>query len=84
MRMFEQMNRLKPMCKAIGFNKVHIDMTNSEMEYEIPEDEQFAEQEDDGTQKGRNKVYIGSAEFEHLQSIDMNNICALVTVYGEK
>ena len=29
-------------------------------------------------------VHVGSAEFEHLSAIDMNDICARVVVYGRK
>ena len=29
-------------------------------------------------------VHVGSAEFEHLSALDMNDICARVVVYGQK
>lgn len=83
MRMFERLDRLKPMCEEIGFKNVRIDMRNSEMEFDMPEEE-IIEKELEENKKSRNKVHVGSVEFKHLQSLDMNEICAVVTVYGEK
>jgi len=49
MRMFIEMNKLKPLCEEIGFENVRIDTSNSEMEFDLPEDvvEMISEEEDD-------------------------------------
>lgn len=40
MRMFVQLDDLKSICESCGFTDVLVDMSNSEMQFEIEEDEE--------------------------------------------
>ena len=77
MRMFIAKNELEPMCKRIGYVNVVIDDNDSKMTYELPEELQELNPD-------RNRVHIGSKEFEHLQEYDMDAICARVCVVAHK
>jgi len=66
------------MCTEIGFKDVLVDMSNSEMQFEIEDEEQ------EKTSSERTKIHGGSAEFRHLQEYDINAMCARVTVFGRK
>jgi hypothetical protein len=35
-------------------------------------------------QRKRNRVHVGSAEFRHLQDLDMNDLCERVVLVGRK
>lgn len=40
MRMFVHQDKLKPICEKLGFTDVFIDLSNSEMSFEIDEEEE--------------------------------------------
>jgi len=44
MRMFVHQDLLKPICEEVGFTDVFIDMSNSQMSFEIEEEEALAEE----------------------------------------
>jgi len=79
MRMFEQLDNLKPMCETVGFANVDVDSSDSAMQFELD-----LSPEESKTSEDRNKVHVGSEEFKHLQQFDMNEICARVVVSGKK
>jgi len=79
MRMFEQLDNLKPMCETVGFANVDVDSSDSAMQFELD-----LTPEESKTSEDRNKVHVGSDEFKHLQQFDMNEICARVVVTGRK
>ena len=83
MKMFVQLDKIKPICEAIGFKNVKIDLSDSDLEFEL---EGVTEEDfDDANDKsGREKIHVGSTEFKHLEGYDMNDLCARVVVYGEK
>mmetsp|Transcript_11396 Transcript_11396/g.23307 ORF Transcript_11396/g.23307 Transcript_11396/m.23307 type:complete len:680 (+) Transcript_11396:257-2296(+) len=83
MRMFVHLDRIKPMCEAIGFKNVVVDVEDSELEFELEgvSEEDFNASND---KSGREKIHVGSEEFKHLDGYDMNDLCARVVVYGEK
>ena len=68
------------MCTEIGFQDVLVDTSNSEMQFELSEEED----EKPATATERTKIHGGSAEFRHLQDYDINSMCARVVVYGKK
>ena len=93
MRMFAPLDSLRPACEAAGLADVLIDDSDSLMSFELPEDEAggaTAEKPpreagaDAAAEPQRNKVHVGSAEFEHLASYDVNELCARVVVTGRK
>merc|ERR1712151_516738 len=93
MRMFVQLNDLKPICEACGFTDVNVDLSNSEMSFEIEEDEESKTEQKKGDEKkepkeyneaGRRQIHGASKEFDHLQEYDINAMCARVTVFGRK
>lgn len=62
MRMFIQLEELKPLVEALGFQEVFVDLSNSEMSFEIEE-----EPESNGAQQqSRKKIHGSSKEFNHL------------------
>ena len=86
MRMFANLESIVPMCESIGFKNVEVFDAESPMEdMEIPEDE---EEVDEGTsQKTSSRFKIHGQyqdQFEFLQNMDMDELCKVVTVYGEK
>merc|ERR1711871_1052200 len=87
MRMFIHKDAIKPMCEEIGFVDVVVDDSNSLMSFEDEEDDSSESNDaEDARKKDRAKsaVHVGSAEFKHLSSLNMNDICARVVVYGRK
>ena len=93
MRMFAPLESLRPACEAAGLANVLIDESDSLMSFELPEDEDggaTAEKPpreagaDAAAEPQRNRVHVGSAEFEHLASYDVNELCARVVVTGRK
>ena len=72
------------MCESIGFKNVEVVDAESPMEdMEIPEDEE----EGDISQKTSSRFKIHGQyqdQFEFLQNMDMDELCKVVTVYGEK
>lgn len=81
MRMFIQLEELKPLCEELGFKDVFVDLSNSEMSFDIGEEPQ-----PEGEQKPqtRQKIHGSSTEFNHLQDYDINAMCKRVTVFGRK
>ena len=95
MRMFVRLDDLKRMCESVGFKNVRIVDADSPLEgMEIPEEtseEDEGEGEDprgggnDGGGSARFKIHGRYADhFKHLESMDMDELCKVVTVYGEK
>ena len=83
MRMFASFESLKPMCEEIGFKNVQIIDAESPMEgMEIPDDD--LEQRNDDVGK-RFKIHGRYADqFSFLENMNMDELCKVVTVYGEK
>jgi arsenite methyltransferase len=94
MRMFAPRDELPATVAAAGFERVHIDDSDSLMAFEIEEPdaaESAASSQSDamrdpasGSTRTRNRVHVGSKEFEHLKNFDMNAICARVVVCAVK
>lgn len=78
MRMFIPQKDILPMCEKLGFSDVLVDDSDSSMTVELPEE---ALEE---TNPDRNRVHVGSDEFKHLESYDMDEICARVCVVARK
>ena len=84
------------MIEEIGFEDVFIDDSNSLMAFNDEENEEIKKvstESDKNSSEDKKRsvelrkktaVHVGSAEFEHLSAIDMNDICARVVVYGRK
>ena len=85
MRMFASLESIKPMCERIGFKNVRIIDAESPMEdMEIPVGEEY-EEEKRVENKGRFKIHGKYADqFTFLENMDMDKLCKVVTVYGEK
>lgn len=81
MRMFIHIDRLKPMCEAIGFKNVVVDTTDSDLEFEL---EGITEEEFNEANEERSKIHVGGDQYRHLEGYDMNDLCSRVVVYGEK
>ena len=89
MRMFASLESIVPMCENVGFKNVVVVDAESPMEdMEIPEDEdEIAEEGNDTSQKSGSRFKIHGQykdQFEFLQNMDMDELCKVVTVYGEK
>lgn len=78
MKMFIPKDELKPLCEGLGFVDVVIDDSNSEMSMEIPNEIL------EGSNPARSKVHVGGPEFDHLDDMDMDAICARVCVVARK
>ena len=59
-----------------------IDTSDSLMAFEI--DDASPEAAESSNNAQRNRVHVGSKEFEHLKNFDMNELCARVVVTGRK
>lgn len=91
MRMFIEIDELKPLCESLGFVNVVIDTSDSLMSFREEELEKLTEEElsilrdgDPDSGGDRHKIHSGSPEFKHLEKYDMNELCARVVVYAEK
>ena len=87
MRMFTPVDELKPACEAAGFVDVAIDDSDSLMAFEVeePQDAPHEPPQPQSEQRARNCVHGARAkEFEHLQEVDVNELCARVVVMGVK
>lgn len=90
MKMFASFESLQPMCESIGFKNVMIIDAESPMEdMEIPneedEDDDDAEDNDNSKEQSRFKIHGRYAEqFDFLENMNMDELCKVVTVYGEK
>jgi len=80
MRMFASLESILPMCERIGFVNVRIIDAESPMEgTEVPMDEVGTDNE------RRFKIHgVYTDQYEFLQKMDMDELCKVVTVYGEK
>ena len=80
MRMFAPLESILPMCERIGFVNVRIIDSESPMEgTEVPMDEV------DTDNSRRFKIHgVYTDQYEFLQKMDMDELCKVVTVYGEK
>ena len=83
MKMFIHLDKIKPICEALGFKNVKVDLGDADLEFELEgvSEEDF---DDANDTSGREKIHVGSSEFKHLEGYDMNDLCARVVVYGEK
>ena len=79
MRMFLPLDELQPLCEAAGFEHVAIDTSDSLMSFELD-----APEAPPAATTARNRVHVGSSEFEHLGRYDVNELCARVVVTGVK
>ncbi len=91
MRMFASLNSIKDMCESIGFKNVNVIDAESPMEgMEIPMDEnEGTKAVDSGTVDdiGRQRFKIHGRyadQYEFLEKMNMDELCRVVTVYGEK
>ena len=80
MRMFAPLESILPTCERIGFVNVRIIDAESPMEgYEVPLDEIGTSNEE------RFKIHgVYTNQYEFLQKMNMDELCKVVTVYGEK
>jgi ubiquinone/menaquinone biosynthesis C-methylase UbiE/uncharacterized iron-regulated protein len=78
MRMFIHQDKLVPICEELGFKDVYLDTSNSEMQFELSDDEEMA------TNEERTQIHGGSKEFQHLRDYDINSMCARVVIFGRK
>merc|ERR1719382_692477 len=90
---------VEPLCRRAGLDAT-VDASDADMAFELaelpqpqsdtaencgrgaPEGNTRGPQPDGGSQ--RNRVHVGSKEFEHLRGLDMNKLCARVVVHGVK
>ena len=78
-RMFAKLESLKPMLEDIGFKNAQIVDAESPMEgMELPEIEEAGE----GKRFKIHGKYVD--QFTFLENMDMDELCKVVTVYGEK
>ena len=79
MRMFAPLESILPMCEEIGFMNVVVIDAESPMETEIPLDQIGTNNEQ------RTKIHgVYTDQYDFLQKLDMDELCKVVTVYGEK
>lgn len=79
MRMFAPLESIVPMCEEIGFTNVVVIDAESPMETEIPLDQIGTNNEQ------RTKIHgVYTDQYEFLQRMDMDELCKVVTIYGEK
>lgn len=78
MKMFIQKDTIQPICEKIGYVDVVVDDSDSAMSLELP-----SEIPEDSNPL-RNKVHVGSAEFNHLEGYNMDEICARVCFIAHK
>ena len=80
MRMFIGLEEIGPLCHRVGYTDVYVDTSDSSMTMELP-----IEVMDEGlSNPNRNKVHVGSPEFQHLEKYDMDKLCARVCVTAKK
>lgn len=91
MRMFASLNSIKDMCESIGFKNVNVIDAESSMEgMELPVDENESTNTNDDAAVGngerkRFKIHGRYADqYEFLEKMNMDELCKVVTVYGEK
>jgi SAM-dependent methyltransferase len=79
MRMFAPLECIVPMCEEIGFTNVVVVDAESPMETEIPLDQIGTNNEQ------RTKIHgVYTDQYDFLQRMDMDELCKVVTIYGEK
>lgn len=78
-KMFANIDELKPMCEEVGFDDVQIRDAESPMEMEIPENI-F-----EGDNPKRFKIHGKYADqYDFLEKMDMDELCKTVTIFGVK
>ncbi|TRY72743.1 hypothetical protein TCAL_00189 [Tigriopus californicus] len=82
LRVFMPLSQVKTLLSDIGFTDLQVDMSDSKMSLEI--DPQFVDRDGEFDPRGRKRIHFGSEEFQHLQDLDMNEICARVVISGRK
>ncbi len=81
-KMFANLDEIQPMCESIGFKNVQIIDAESPLEgMELPDDEVAHSTESEKRFKIHGKY---SDQYEFLENMDMDALCKVVTVYGEK
>eukprot|EP00986_Skeletonema_menzelii_P010037 scaffold4726_cov142-Skeletonema_menzelii.AAC.4 len=83
-KMFGNLDEIQSMCESVGFQNVQIIDAESPLEgMELPDDEEVVDSANNSEQ--RFKIHGKySDQFEFLQNMDMDALCKVVTVYGEK
>mmetsp|Transcript_3594 Transcript_3594/g.7562 ORF Transcript_3594/g.7562 Transcript_3594/m.7562 type:complete len:783 (+) Transcript_3594:166-2514(+) len=83
-KMFANLDELQAMCEGIGFKNVQILDAESPLEgMELPADDEVVDSSDSSDK--RFKIHGKySDQYEFLQNMDMDELCKVVTVYGEK
>jgi len=83
MRMFASLESIKPICESIGFENVRIVDAESPLEgMDVPIEEECSSGNVGGQ---RFKIHGRNADqFTYLEDMDMDELCKVVTVYGEK
>ena len=84
-KMFANLDEIQSMCESIGFKNVQVIDAESPLEgMELPDvDEEAADNAGDSDK--RFKIHGKySQQYEFLQNMDMDELCKVVTVYGEK
>lgn len=86
MRMFVNLDDIIPICEDIGFKNARIVDAESPLEgIELPEEALVEEERERSTEEQRFKIHGKYADtFKHLETMDMDELCKVVTVYGEK
>jgi arsenite methyltransferase len=82
LKMFANLDEIQPMCELIGFKNVQVIDADSPLEgMELPDDDGVVSKRSDDRYKIHGKY---ADQYEFLQSMDMDELCKVVTVYGEK
>lgn len=78
---FAEFDSIKPLCESVGFKNVQIIDAESPLEgMDLPDVEVVHNDEDN-----RHKIHGKYAEqYELIQNVDMDKLCKVVTIYGEK
>jgi len=81
-KMFANLNEIHPLCESIGFKNVQIIDAESPLEgMELPDDGVAHSLDSEKRFKIHGKY---SDQYEFLHNMDMDALCKVVTVYGEK
>jgi len=79
MRVFLPLEAAGPMLTAIGFEGVKVDTSDSKMTLEVD----GGDEPQEGAAE-RRRIHGNSAEFQHLEQHDMDQLCARVVLTGVK
>mmetsp|Transcript_44958 Transcript_44958/g.137313 ORF Transcript_44958/g.137313 Transcript_44958/m.137313 type:complete len:789 (-) Transcript_44958:97-2463(-) len=86
MRMFVNLDDVMPICEGVGFKNVRIVDAESPLEgIELPEEAVIEEERQRSSGEQRFKIHGKyTNHFKHLEKMNMDELCKVVTVYGEK